>query len=189
MILMIDNYDSFTFNLVQYFRELSQEVVVYRNDSVSVSELIKLKPSHLIISPGPCTPNDAGISIEAIQYFSGKIPILGVCLGHQVICQVFGAKIIRTKKVVHGYTSKITHTDKGVFSGIPSSFNAMRYHSLIVDSNTLNDDLEITATTQEDGLIMGIKHRKLAIEGIQFHPESVLTEHGHQLLNNFLKQY
>jgi len=190
MILVLDNYDSFTFNLVQYFKELDQDVLVCRNDSLSISGLKKLQPSHLVISPGPCTPNDSGLTLEAIKHFAGKIPILGVCLGHQAICQVFGAKIIRAPKVVHGYTSAISHSNQGVFSGLPQLFNAMRYHSLIVDAQTLSKEIEITATTStDDNLVMGIKHRELAIEGIQFHPESVLTEHGHQLLKNFLDEY
>jgi len=195
MLLMIDNYDSFTFNLVQYFRELGQEVIVKRNDAISLSEMNSLNPDYLVISPGPCTPTEAGISCQAIKHFAGKIPILGVCLGHQSISQVFGGKIIKAPKVMHGYTSEIQHSGKGVFSGLPNSFIATRYHSLVVDRETLSNDFEVTAwSTSEsessgtDDLIMGIKHKRHAIEGIQFHPESILTEHGHHLLKNFLER-
>lgn len=192
---MIDNYDSFTFNLVQYFRELGQDVIVKRNDAISLLEMDALNPDYLVISPGPCTPTEAGISCQAIEYFAGKIPILGVCLGHQSISQVFGGKIVKAPKVKHGYTSEIQHSEKGVFSNLPHSFIATRYHSLVVDRETLSKDFEITAWTaseeqssdQEEDLIMGIKHKKYAIEGIQFHPESILTEHGHHLLKNFLE--
>ena len=191
MLLMIDNYDSFTFNLVQYFRELGQEVLVRRNDAITLSEIDALAADFLVISPGPCTPNEAGISIDAIKYFAGKIPILGVCLGHQAICQAFGGRVIQAPKVMHGYTSKIYHSGKGVFSNLPLPFSATRYHSLIIDQDSLDEHFEITAWTDyEDAtakkLIMGIKHRMMAIQGIQFHPESILTEHGHQLLENFL---
>ena len=194
MLLMIDNYDSFTFNLVQYFRELGQDVIVKRNDAISLPEMEALSPDDLVISPGPCTPNEAGISLAAIQYFADKIPILGVCLGHQSISQVFGGKVIKAPKVMHGYTSEIQHSGKGIFSNLPSPFVATRYHSLIVDKETLPEGFEITAWTTSDPqnlapeeyLIMGIKHKHYAIEGIQFHPESILTEHGHQLLKNFL---
>ena len=193
MLLMIDNYDSFTFNLVQYFRELGQEVIVKRNDAISLSEMDSLNPDYLVISPGPCTPTEAGISCQAIKHFAGKIPILGVCLGHQSISQVFGGKIIKAPKVMHGYTSEIQHSGEGVFRNLPNSFIATRYHSLVVDRETLSKDFKVTAwSTSEsqssgaEDLIMGIKHKKYAIEGIQFHPESILTEHGHQLLKNFL---
>jgi len=195
MLLMIDNYDSFTFNLVQYFRELGQEVLVRRNDEISLIEIEQLSPEYLVISPGPCTPDTAGISVDAIKQFSGKIPILGVCLGHQAICQAFGGKIIKAPKVVHGYTSDIHHSGKGLFKDIPSPFIATRYHSLVINKETLSEDFEITAwsvsdstpDTQEETLIMGIKHKELPIQGIQFHPESILTQYGHQLLLNFLQ--
>ncbi|MCP3674883.1 MAG: aminodeoxychorismate/anthranilate synthase component II [Gammaproteobacteria bacterium] len=195
MLLMIDNYDSFTYNLVQYFRELGQDVIVKRNDSISLSEMDSLNPDYLVVSPGPRTPTEAGISCQAIKHFAGKIPILGVCLGHQSISQVFGGKIIKAPKVMHGYTSEIQHSGEGVFRNLPNSFIATRYHSLVVDRKTLSKDFEITAwSTSEDknsvatdDLIMGIKHKKYDIEGIQFHPESILTEHGHQILKNFLE--
>ena len=191
MLLMIDNYDSFTFNLVQYFRELGQEVLVERNDKISMSDIESIAPEYLVISPGPCTPNQSGISIDAIQHFAGKIPILGVCLGHQAICQAFGGEIIQAPKVVHGYTSEIYHSAKGIFAQIPSPFTATRYHSLVIDNSTLPDNFEITAwtdpVTEGKPLIMGIKNKDLAIEGIQFHPESILTDFGHQLLENFLR--
>nr|6QUR_A Chain A, Glutaminase [synthetic construct] len=189
MILMIDNYDSFTYNLVQYLGELGEEVVVYRNDEITIAEIEKLKPDHLVISPGPCTPNEAGISLEVIKHFAGKIPILGVCLGHQSIGQAFGGKIVRAKQVMHGKTSEIYHNNKGVFKGLNNPFEATRYHSLVVERETLPDCLEITAWTETDeGEIMGIRHKTLPIEGVQFHPESILTEQGHELLKNFLKE-
>ncbi len=196
MILMIDNYDSFTFNLVQYFRELGQEVEVYRNDVLTEEQLHSINPSYLVISPGPCTPDESGISLNAIKHFAGKVPILGVCLGHQAICQAFGGSIVQAPKVVHGYTSDIHHSRAGIFKDLPTPFKATRYHSLVVDEKSLHDDFQITAWTDEGGedinqsdqkLIMGIRHKSLPIEGIQFHPESILTEHGHQLLRNFLE--
>ncbi|EDM66898.1 para-aminobenzoate synthase component II [Moritella sp. PE36] len=190
MLLIIDNYDSFTFNLFQYFSELGQDVVVKRNDEISLAQIASLSPDYLVISPGPCTPNDAGISLSVIQQFAGEIPILGVCLGHQSIAQVFGANVIKAKKVMHGKTSKIQHTGKGVFTGLKNPLTVTRYHSLIVETLTLNDEFEITAWTEDnDGEfdeIMAFKHKKLALEGVQFHPESILTEQGKELLNNFL---
>ena len=190
MLLIIDNYDSFTFNLFQYFSELGQDVVVKRNDEISLAQIASLSPDYLVISPGPCTPNDAGISLSVIQQFAGEIPILGVCLGHQSIAQVFGANVIKAKKVMHGKTSKIQHTGKGVFTGLKNPLTVTRYHSLIVETSTLNDEFEITAWTEDnDGEfdeIMAFKHKALALEGVQFHPESILTEQGKELLNNFL---
>jgi len=190
MLLIIDNYDSFTFNLFQYFSELGQKVVVKRNDEISLAQIASLAPDYLVISPGPCTPSDAGISLSVIEQFAGKIPILGVCLGHQSIAQVFGANVIRAKKVMHGKTSKIQHKDKGVFSGLNNPLTVTRYHSLIVDTASLNDEFEITAWTEdchgEFDEIMAFKHKYLALEGVQFHPESILTEQGKELLNNFL---
>ena len=190
MLLIIDNYDSFTFNLFQYFSELGQEVVVKRNDDISLEQIALLSPDYLVISPGPCTPNDAGISLAVIERFAGQIPILGVCLGHQSIAQVFGANVIKAKKVMHGKTSKIKHKGKGVFTGLNNPLTVTRYHSLIVETLTLNDDFEVTAWT-EDHLgefdeIMAFKHKVIALEGVQFHPESILTEQGKELLNNFL---
>jgi anthranilate synthase component 2 len=189
MLLMIDNYDSFTFNLVQYFGELGAEVRVYRNDEISIEDIEALKPDQLVISPGPCTPNEAGISVQAIKHFAGTLPILGVCLGHQSIGQAFGGDIVHARQVMHGKTSPIFHADTGVFSGLPNPFEATRYHSLVIDRATLPDCLEITAWTERDGEvdeIMGVRHRALPIQGVQFHPESILTEHGHQMLQNFL---
>lgn len=190
MLLMIDNYDSFTYNLVQYFRELGANVEVYRNDEISVEEIERLAPSHLVISPGPCTPNEAGVSMAAIRAFAGKIPILGICLGHQSIGQVFGAEVIRAKNVMHGKTSLIYHSNTSVFSGLPNPQTATRYHSLIVSSVLLPDCLEVTAWSQnakgDKEEIMGIRHKTLDVEGVQFHPESILTEAGHALLANFL---
>ncbi len=191
MLVMIDNYDSFTYNVVQYFAELGADVRVFRNDEVTLEQIEALQPDHLVISPGPCTPNEAGISMEAIRYFAGKLPILGICLGHQSIGQVFGGDIIRAGQVMHGKLSAIHHNDKGVFAGLSNPYQATRYHSLVIDKNTLPDCLEITAWTEnEDGSmeeIMGVRHKELAIEGVQFHPESILTQHGHDLLNNFLQ--
>lgn len=191
MLLMIDNFDSFTYNLVQYFRELDVEVLVYRNDEISLKKIEVLAPKYLVISPGPCTPNEAGISLAAIEHFAGKIPILGVCLGHQCIAQVFGANVVRASKVMHGKTSDIHHKDCGLFQGLPNSHVATRYHSLVVDKSSLPECLEVTAWTQnENGQldeIMGLRHKEFAIEGVQFHPESILTEAGHALLANFLK--
>ena len=191
MLLMIDNYDSFTYNLVQYFGELGQEVCVYRNDKISISEIETLKPNHIVISPGPCTPNEAGISLELIEKLAGKIPILGVCLGFQAIVQVFGGNIIGAQKIMHGKVSPIHHTGKGVFKNLKNPLNATRYHSLVAEKPTLPDCFEVTAwTNKENGdieEIMGVRHKSYAIEGVQFHPESILTEHGHQMLNTFLQ--
>jgi len=186
MLLMIDNYDSFTYNLVQYFGELGQEVQVYRNDEIALDRIAALKPEHIVISPGPCTPNEAGVSVPLIQAFAGRIPILGVCLGHQSIGQAFGGKIVHAKQLMHGKTSEIYHRNSGVFAGLPSPFTATRYHSLVIDRASLPDCLEITAWTDDDE-IMGVRHKTLAVEGVQFHPESILTEHGHALLENFLR--
>jgi len=186
MLLMIDNYDSFTYNLVQYLGELGEDVRVYRNDQISVAEIEKLKPDHIVISPGPCTPNEAGVSVETIQKLGGKIPILGVCLGHQSIGQAYGGKIIRAKQLMHGKTSMIHHAGKGVFAGLPNPFEATRYHSLVIERGGLPEVLEITAWTDDDE-IMGVRHKTLPVEGVQFHPESILTQHGHELLANFLK--
>ncbi|GEB35366.1 MULTISPECIES: aminodeoxychorismate/anthranilate synthase component II [Brevibacillus] len=188
MILMIDNYDSFTYNLVQYVGELGEELQVYRNDKITLEEIERLAPDYLMISPGPCTPNEAGISMEAIRHFAGKIPILGVCLGHQSIGQVFGAKVIRAERLMHGKTSEVIHDGKTIFQGIPSPFTAARYHSLIVEEASIPSELEITARTAE-GEIMALRHREYPIEGVQFHPESIITEHGKQLLQNFLTTY
>jgi len=187
MLLMIDNYDSFTYNLVQYLGELGQEVRVVRNDEVTVDDIGRLAPARIVISPGPCTPNEAGVSLPAIARFAGKIPILGVCLGHQAIGQAFGGRIVHAKTLMHGKVSPIHHAGKGVFRGLPSPFNATRYHSLAIERETCPAELEITAWT-DDGEIMGVRHRSLAVEGVQFHPESILTEHGHDLLRNFLTQ-
>jgi len=191
MLLMIDNYDSFTYNVVQYFGELGADVKVFRNDEITIEEIEKLNPDHLVISPGPCTPNEAGISVAAIKHFAGKLPILGVCLGHQSIGQAFGGDIIRAGQVMHGKTSDVYHEDKGVFAGLDHPFTATRYHSLVIDKDTLPDCLEVTAWTQnEDGSmeeIMGVQHKTLPIQGVQFHPESILTQQGHDLFANFLK--
>ena len=191
MLLMIDNYDSFTYNLVQYFGELGQKVNVYRNDEITVDEIENLKPKHVVISPGPCTPNEAGISLELIEKLAGKIPILGVCLGFQAIAQVFGGNIIGAQRIMHGKVSPIHHTGKGVFKGLKNPLNATRYHSLVAEQSTLPECLEVTAWTNNDSgnieEIMGVQHKTLAIEGVQFHPESILTEHGHQMLNTFLQ--
>lgn len=190
MLVMIDNYDSFTWNLVQYLGELGSEVAVYRNDELTLDELNALEPELLMISPGPCTPNEAGISVEAVLRFAGRIPILGVCLGHQSIGQAYGGRVVHAREIMHGKTSLIHHTDQGVFAGLPNPFEATRYHSLVVASEGLPDCLEITAWTgNADGSmdeIMGLRHRELPIEGVQFHPESILTRHGHDLLQNFL---
>ena len=185
-LLMIDNYDSFTYNLVQYFGELGAEVLVHRNDEISLADIEALKPSHLVVSPGPCSPAEAGISVAAIQYFAGKLPILGVCLGHQSIGAAFGGRIIRAQQLMHGKTSVIHTTQQGVFADLPKDYTVNRYHSLSIERSSCPAELEVTAWT-DDGEIMGVRHRSLAIEGVQFHPESVLTEHGHALLNNFLK--
>ncbi len=186
MLLMLDNYDSFTYNLVQYLAELGQDVQVYRNDEIDLQKVAELKPRHIVISPGPCTPNEAGISVPLINEFAGKIPILGVCLGHQSIGQAFGGKIVHAKQLMHGKTSQIHHTNVGVFKDLPNPYIATRYHSLVIERETIPECLEVTAWT-EDGEIMGVRHKALPIEGVQFHPESILTEHGHALLNNFLK--
>lgn len=190
MLLLIDNYDSFTWNLYQYFSELGAEVIVRRNDDITVSEIAALAPRHLVISPGPCTPNEAGISLEAIRHFAGRLPVLGVCLGHQAIAQAFGARVIRARQVMHGKTSAIEHNDGGVFSGLNHPLTVTRYHSLIVETGTLPDEFEMTAWTLREGQpdeIMGFRHRTLPLEGVQFHPESILSEQGHQLLENFLR--
>ncbi|MCC6917392.1 aminodeoxychorismate/anthranilate synthase component II [Nitrosomonas sp.] len=186
MLLMIDNYDSFTYNLVQYLGELGEEVMVVRNDEITLEAVQQLNPAGVVISPGPCTPDEAGISIELISRFGGKVPILGVCLGHQSIGQAFGGRIVRAGKVMHGKTSPVFHDGKGVFQGMPNPFTATRYHSLVIERSSIPDCLEISAWT-EDGEIMGVRHRTLPVEGVQFHPESVLSEHGHQLLGNFLQ--
>ena len=191
MILMVDNYDSFTYNVVQYLAELKADVQVHRNDQITIAEIERLAPEKIVISPGPCTPNEAGISVETIKHFAGKIPILGICLGHQSIGQAFGGQIVRAKQVMHGTTSMIQHKNCGVFSGLTNPFEATRYHSLVIDQNSMPSCLEVTAWTQnDDGTldeIMGVRHKELAVEGVQFHPESILTQHGHDLLNNFLK--
>lgn len=187
MILVIDNYDSFTYNLVQYLGELGEEVEVYRNDEIDLATIEQLKPSHIVISPGPCTPNEAGISLSLIEHFKGIIPIFGVCLGHQSIGQAFGGEVIRAEKLMHGKTSEMHHDGGTIFAGIPSPFTATRYHSLIVRRETLPDCLVISAET-EDGEIMGLRHKEYAIEGVQFHPESIITENGLQILRNFLKR-
>lgn len=190
MVVMIDNYDSFTYNVVQYFEALGAEVRVYRNDEITIEQINALQPSKLVVSPGPCTPDDAGISMPAIHYFAGRIPLLGVCLGHQSIAQVFGAKVVRAPQVMHGKTSPVYHRGEGVFHGLNMPFTATRYHSLVVEKETLPACLEVTAWTQHsDGSvenIMGLRHRELPIEGVQFHPESILTEQGHDLFRNFL---
>ena len=185
MLLMIDNYDSFTYNLVQYLGELKQEIHVYRNDKITVSEIEKIAPDRIVISPGPCTPNEAGVSIEVIKHFAGKIPLLGVCLGHQAIGAAFGGDIIRAPKLMHGKTSMIYHDGRTIFTDIPNPFEATRYHSLIIKKETLPACLEITAWT-EDGTIMGVRHKDLVIEGVQFHPESILTNVGKDILRNFI---
>ena len=191
MLLMIDNYDSFTYNLVQYFGELGQDVVVHRNDQISVSEIQKLNPQYIVISPGPCTPNEAGISLELIEKLAGKYPILGVCLGFQAIVQSFGGKIIGAQKIMHGKVSPVHHTSKSVFKGLKNPLNATRYHSLVAEKESLPHCFEVTAwTNKESGEIeeiMGVRHTNYPIEGVQFHPESILTEHGHQMLNTFLQ--
>ena len=192
MLLMIDNYDSFTFNLVQYFGELGAEVKVVRNDQIDLAGIEALKPEQLVLSPGPCSPAEAGICIDAIRHFQGRLPILGVCLGHQSMGQVYGGDVIRAGRIMHGKTSRIRHEGKGVFAGLPDGYEATRYHSLVVDKTTLPDCMEITAwTDNEDGSmeeIMGLRHREFPVEGVQFHPESILTQHGHALLKNFLER-
>jgi anthranilate synthase component 2 len=190
MLLMIDNYDSFTFNVVQYLMELGEDVSVWRNDGISVDAIIEAAPEKIVISPGPCTPNEAGISLEVIERLAGSIPILGICLGHQSIGQAFGGHIIRAPKVMHGKLSAIHHSGVGVFEGLPSPYQATRYHSLVIDPSTLPESLEVTAWTEDESgeleAIMGVRHRSLFVEGVQFHPESILSEHGHALLKNFL---
>lgn len=193
MLLMIDNYDSFTYNIVQYFGELEQEVKVVRNDQVTLEEIERWQPQYLVIGPGPCSPSEAGISIPAIQHFAGKIPLLGVCLGHQAIGQAFGGSVIRAKNVMHGRLSDMYHNDTGIFSNLPTPFSATRYHSLVIDQTCVPECLEVNCWTQEsDGSleeIMGVKHKTLAVEGVQFHPESILSQHGHQIFKNFLENY
>ena len=190
MMLMIDNYDSFTYNLVQYLGELGADVVVHRNDQITIDDIEKMQPQRIMISPGPCTPNEAGISMQVIKHFAGKLPMLGVCLGHQSIGQVFGGKIVHAKEIMHGKTSMIHHNSTGVFKGLTNPYEATRYHSLVIEKQSLPDCFEVTAWTENaDGSIdeiMGVKHKELNIEGVQFHPESILTEHGHDLLKNFL---
>ena len=186
MILMLDNYDSFTYNLVQYLGELGAEVAVFRNDETSIEEIEGLKPSHIVISPGPCTPNEAGITLELVARMAGRVPLLGVCLGHQAIGQAFGGKVVRARQVMHGKTSRIRHDGKGVFEKIDNDFVATRYHSLVVERHSLPACLEVTAQS-EDGEIMGLRHRDQAVEGVQFHPEALLTEHGHKMLQNFIQ--
>ena len=185
-ILMVDNYDSFTYNIVQYFGELGAAVTVVRNDEVSLADIVAHAPTHLVISPGPCSPAEAGISVAAIQHFAGKLPILGVCLGHQAIGAAFGGKIIRAKQLMHGKTSVISTTQQGVFAGLPAQFTVNRYHSLAIERSTCPAELELSAWT-DDGEIMGVRHKTLPIQGVQFHPESILTEHGHAMLKNFLQ--
>jgi len=188
MLLMIDNYDSFTFNLVQYLGELGEDVLVERNDEITIADIERLAPGRIVISPGPCSPNEAGISLAAIERFAGKIPLLGVCLGHQAIGQAFGGRIVHAKTLMHGKTSQVTHTGAGVFAQLPSPFRATRYHSLVIERESCPECLEITAWT-DDGEIMGVRHKSMPLEGVQFHPESIMTEHGHQLLGNFLNAY
>lgn len=185
MLAMIDNYDSFTYNLVQYFGQLGQQVSVFRNDKVSLPELEQLAPQYLVVSPGPCTPNQAGISVAAIAHFADKMPVLGVCLGHQSIAQAFGGNIVHAQKIMHGKTSMITHTGAGIFAGLANPFRATRYHSLVIENSSMPSCFDITAWTEE-GEIMAVKHKEYAIEGVQFHPESIDTEYGHALLQNFL---
>lgn len=193
MLLMIDNYDSFTYNVVQYLGELGADVQVYRNDEISIEKIEQLNPSHLVISPGPCTPNEAGVSVAAIEHFAGKLPILGICLGHQSIGQAFGGNIVRAKQVMHGKVSAVYHNNTGVFEGLKNPVDVTRYHSLVIEQATLPDCLEVTSWTQDENgnmdEIMGVRHKTLDIEGVQFHPESILTEQGHELLANFLKRH
>ena len=186
MLLMIDNYDSFTYNLVQYFGELGEDVRTFRNDEITLAEIEALKPDRICLSPGPCTPQEAGICIDVLKHFAGKIPLLGVCLGHQAIGAAFGGQVIRAKQIMHGKTSEVMHTGVGVFRGLPSPFTVIRYHSLAIERESLPDCLEVTAWTA-DGEIMGVRHKQFAVEGVQFHPESILSEHGHALLKNFLE--
>ena len=186
MLLMIDNYDSFTYNLVQYFAELGADVIVHRNDEITLEQIEALQPQHIVISPGPCTPNEAGISVATIQRFAGRTPILGVCLGHQSIGQSFGGRIVHAKQLMHGKTSPILHSNEGVFRGLPNPLTATRYHSLVIERAALPDSLEVTAWT-EDGEIMGVRHKTMSVAGVQFPPESILTECGHEMLANFLR--
>ena len=185
MVLMVDNYDSFTYNLVQYLGELGEEVKVVRNDELTVEEIASLRPARIVLSPGPCTPNEAGVSLELIRRMAGEVPILGVCLGHQAIGQAFGGRVVHAQTLMHGKTSPIHHNGEGVFKGLPSPYTATRYHSLAIERDSCPDELEVTAWT-DDGEIMGVRHRSLPVEGVQFHPESILTQHGHALLRNFL---
>jgi anthranilate synthase component 2 len=187
MLLMIDNYDSFTYNLVQYLGELGEDVKVIRNDELTVDEIEKLGAGRIVLSPGPCTPNEAGVSLDVIRRFAGRTPILGVCLGHQAIGQAFGGRVVHAKQLMHGKVSRIHHEGKGVFKGLPTPYDATRYHSLAIERASCPADLEVTAWT-EDGEIMGVRHRSLPVEGVQFHPESILTEHGHALLRNFISR-
>jgi anthranilate synthase component 2 len=187
MLLMIDNYDSFTYNLVQYLGELGEDVKVFRNDEITVDEVETLRPARVVLSPGPCTPNEAGVCLELISRMAGRVPILGVCLGHQAIGQAFGGKVVHARELMHGKVSRIHHEGRGVFRGLPTPYDATRYHSLAIERGSCPAALEVTAWT-EDGEIMGVRHRELAIEGVQFHPESILTEHGHALLKNFLTE-
>ena len=191
MLLMIDNYDSFTYNLVQYFGELGEEVQVYRNDQITPDDIAALQPARIVLSPGPCTPSEAGVSLATIEHFAGKIPILGVCLGHQSIGQAFGGRIIRAREVMHGKTSLVYHRDQGVFAGLPNPFTVVRYHSLVIERDSLPDCLSVTAWAggdAHDGEIMGVRHNTFNIESVQFHPESIMSEHGHALLQHFLNQ-
>ena len=193
MVLMIDNYDSFTYNIVQYLGELGSSVVVQRNDEIEIDEIESLAPSHIVISPGPCTPNEAGISMQVVERFAGRVPILGICLGHQSIGQVYGGRIVRARSVMHGKTSMIHHEKEGVFENLESPFEATRYHSLVIEKATLPECLELTAWTEtgegEVDQIMGVRHRTLGVEGVQFHPESIVTQQGHELLRNFLNSH
>ncbi|MCG7562211.1 MULTISPECIES: aminodeoxychorismate/anthranilate synthase component II [Pseudoalteromonas] len=193
MLLMIDNYDSFTFNLVQYFQRLDQEVVVHRNDALSISDIRALNPDHIVISPGPCSPNEAGVSLSVVDAFQGQIPILGICLGHQTIAQALGARVVRARQVMHGKTSTLVHNQRGSFNGLPARFEVCRYHSLVVQQASLPDALEVTAWTQNSSgeldEIMGLCHTERALEGVQFHPEAILTEHGLRLLDNFISRF
>ncbi|HGO8466859.1 TPA: aminodeoxychorismate/anthranilate synthase component II [Neisseria meningitidis] len=188
MLLFIDNYDSFTYNIVQYFAELGQEVAVRRNDDITLEEIEALNPQYLVIGPGPCSPKEAGISVAAMRHFAGRLPIMGVCLGHQTIGEAFGGRIVRAKTLMHGKVSPVSHSGKGMFKGLPNPVTCTRYHSLVIDRNMMPECLEVTAWT-EDGEIMGVRHKEYAVEGVQFHPEALLTEHGHDMLNNFLIEF
>ncbi|EJU55559.1 TPA: aminodeoxychorismate/anthranilate synthase component II [Neisseria meningitidis] len=188
MLLFIDNYDSFTYNIVQYFAELGQEVAVRRNDDITLEEIEALNPQYLVIGPGPCSPKEAGISVAAMRHFAGRLPIMGVCLGHQTIGEAFGGRIVRAKTLMHGKVSPVSHSGKGMFKGLPNPVTCTRYHSLVIERGTLPECLEITAWT-EDGEIMGVRHKEYAVEGVQFHPEALLTEYGHDMLNNFLIEF